>query len=155
MSQGDVSPIEPEDLPPTDLDEEVEPEEPAGLRPTEDADVPRRPGEAGIPDHADDDSTAYEDPMHPSVRAPMRDSPPAMPSDSPQGVDETGVTAVEQREGEPLDERLAREEPDVSVERAPAEDRRRWAAERGAEEAALREEGEAPAVPEEDVPFRP
>lgn len=33
-----------------------------------------------------------------------------MPEDEPQAVEEHGTTAGEQREGEPLDERLAREE---------------------------------------------
>jgi hypothetical protein len=34
------------------------------------------------------------------------------PGDEPAGVDETGTTATEQREGTPLDERLAEEEPE-------------------------------------------
>lgn len=34
------------------------------------------------------------------------------PPDEPQGLDEYGVTAEEQREGEPLDVRLDREEPE-------------------------------------------
>ncbi|GAA2780904.1 DUF5709 domain-containing protein [Kitasatospora paracochleata] len=39
------------------------------------------------------------------------------PPERPLGVERTGVTAAEQRAGEPLGERLAREEPEV----APAE----------------------------------
>lgn len=36
-----------------------------------------------------------------------------IPADRPLGVDEPGVTAAEQRHGEPLETHLAREEPDV------------------------------------------
>jgi hypothetical protein len=37
------------------------------------------------------------------------------PLDIPQGIDQHGTTAVEQREGEPLGRRLAAEQPDVDV----------------------------------------
>lgn len=37
------------------------------------------------------------------------------PRDHPQAVDEFGVTADEEREDEPLEDRLLREEPDVSA----------------------------------------
>jgi hypothetical protein len=40
---------------------------------------------------------------------------PLPPRDDPQAVDEWGVTVDEERRGEPLDLRLAREEPDVPV----------------------------------------
>lgn len=36
-----------------------------------------------------------------------------MPPDEPLGVDEYGTTEAEERHDEPLDERVAREEPDV------------------------------------------
>lgn len=39
----------------------------------------------------------------------------ALPGDRPLGVDEYGTTAEEQREGEPLGDRLAREEPEPEV----------------------------------------
>jgi len=41
----------------------------------------------------------------------------AVPGDNPVAVDDFGTTALEQREGEPLDVRLAREQPDL-LERA-------------------------------------
>jgi hypothetical protein len=37
----------------------------------------------------------------------------AVPGDNPTAVDDFGTTALEQQEGEPLDLRLAREEPDL------------------------------------------
>jgi hypothetical protein len=67
----------------------------------------------GIPAHADDTTSAYDDPRHPR----LDDSPPALPADEPQGVDEYGVTAEEQRHDEPLRARLLREEPDVGEDR--------------------------------------
>lgn len=66
------------------------------------------PEDEGLPDYADDDSTAYEDVDRPR----FRDSPAILPADEPQAVDEYGITAAEQRAGEPLDMALAREEPD-------------------------------------------
>lgn len=63
----------------------------------------------GIPDYADDTSTAYDSGDRPG----FEDSPPALAADEPQGVDEFGVTPAEQRAGEPLAARLVREEPDV------------------------------------------
>ncbi|MEU3721707.1 DUF5709 domain-containing protein [Streptomyces sp. NPDC031705] len=39
-----------------------------------------------------------------------------VPPDRPLAVDETGTTAAEQHTGESLDQRLAREEPEVSAE---------------------------------------
>jgi hypothetical protein len=75
------------------------------------SDAPRPhpgPEDEGIPDHADDMSTAFDE----ADRPRFADSPPTLPTDEPQAVDEHGVTAAEQREGESLDARLAREEPD-------------------------------------------
>lgn len=73
---------------------------------------PREPEAEGIPDYADDTSTAYDR----ADRPDLDDSPPALPADRPLGVDEHGVTAAEQRQGESLAEHLAREEPDVGAE---------------------------------------
>lgn len=70
-------------------------------------DVPETPEEEGIPDYADDTSTAYEETERPT----FSDSPAALPADRPQAVDEHGVTGPEAREGEPLEQRLQREEP--------------------------------------------
>lgn len=104
------------------------------------------PEEQGIPDHADDDSTAYGE----AERPRFRDSPASLPADEPQAVDEYGVTGQEARLGEPLAQRLAREqqaaEPDpeaIGAEELPAsasED------ELPAEEAAIHE------VPEDELP---
>jgi hypothetical protein len=46
----------------------------------------------------------------------MEDLLPEGPPDEPVAVEDYGMTAREQRSGEPLDERLAREEPEVSVD---------------------------------------
>jgi hypothetical protein len=73
---------------------------------------PDDPEQEGIPSHADDTSTAYDE----ADRPRFNDSPPPLPADRPLGVDEVGVTAAEQRRGESLADQLAREEPDVSAE---------------------------------------
>ena len=91
------------------------------------------PEDEGIPDHADDDSTAFDDTTRPQVR----DSPPPLPADEPQAIDEHGVTAAEQREGESLEAQLAREEPDVPAGYDTLEH-----GGRSAEEAAVRERSE-------------
>lgn len=70
---------------------------------------PEDPEEEGIPDYAVDTSTAYDE----ADRPRFEDSPPPLPADRPQAVDDFGVTASEAREGEPLDDRLERERPDV------------------------------------------
>ncbi|MFF0490248.1 hypothetical protein ACFYTQ_14610 [Nocardia sp. NPDC004068] len=44
------------------------------------------------------------------------------PPDDWTGVDRYGMTSREQREGEPLADRLAQEEPDVGERRRPVED---------------------------------
>src|SRR5947209_12495463 len=73
------------------------------------------PAADGIPEYADDDSTAWDD-----VGSPREaDGPDPYPlpvdrEDAPAAVDEYGTTPEEQRRGEPLDLRLSREEPDVS-----------------------------------------
>src|SRR5689334_15701412 len=71
------------------------------------------PAAAGVPEYADDDSSARDD--VPSGReAGGRDPAPLPPDreDGPLGLDEFGTTAEEQRRGEPLDRRLDREEPE-------------------------------------------
>jgi hypothetical protein len=65
----------------------------------------------GIPDYADDESTAYDE----SDRPRFEDSP-ALPGDEPVALDDFGLTGEEQREGESLEARLAREEPDMPEE---------------------------------------
>jgi Family of unknown function (DUF5709) len=73
------------------------------------------PAATGLPEYADDDSTAYDDVESPRV-ADGRD-PAALPADrddGPVAVDEFGTTAEEQLHGEPLDAALSREEPDLS-----------------------------------------
>lgn len=70
------------------------------------------PESEGLPDTADDTSSAYDDPNHPR----LAESPPALPTDEPQGVDEFGVTPEEARRGESLSARLVREEPDESID---------------------------------------
>ncbi|SHN47589.1 DUF5709 domain-containing protein [Cryptosporangium aurantiacum] len=79
------------------------------------ADPVTDPEAEGLPAYADDDS--FADPGRDSARVADGPSPAALPTDRPLGVTEFGTTANEQREGEPLEDRLRREEPDV-VERA-------------------------------------
>ncbi|MEE1927033.1 hypothetical protein V1J52_02360 [Streptomyces sp. TRM 70351] len=64
----------------------------------------RNPEEEGIPDLQDGTPEAQqaEDPQQMPV-----------PGERPVAADQFGTTFNEQREGEPLDERLAQEEPDV------------------------------------------
>jgi hypothetical protein len=79
-----------------------------------DDDFPDRvsdPQAEGLPDTADDDSTAYDDVN--SARQADGPSPAALPADRPVAVDRFGTTAEEQRRGNRLDQRLAEEEPDV------------------------------------------
>lgn len=71
------------------------------------------PAASGIPEYADDDSTADE--RADSIREADGRSPAALPAereDGPVALDEFGTTAEEQRRGEPLAGRLIREEPD-------------------------------------------
>src|SRR5881394_616459 len=79
---------------------------------------PRRvsdPAADGIPEYADDDSTAYDDVDSPRTADGPQPYPlPGDRDDGPAAIDEYGTTPEEQRRGEPLDLRLAREEPDVT-----------------------------------------
>jgi hypothetical protein len=72
------------------------------------------PAAEGLPDYADDDSTAFDDVLSPR-ESDGRDPAPLPPDrdTGPLALDEFGTTAEEQRQGEPLDQRLAREEGDV------------------------------------------
>ena len=69
------------------------------------------PEDEGIPRVADDDSSAYDshDPRDPRQ---FEDSPPALPTDEPLGVDTYGVTPFEATHREPLEVKLRREVPD-------------------------------------------
>ncbi len=69
------------------------------------------PESEGLPDTADDDSTAYDDVE--TGRWADGPDPAALPADRAQAVDRFGTTAEEQRAGESLDYRLSQEEPDV------------------------------------------
>ncbi|MDI1460910.1 DUF5709 domain-containing protein [Catellatospora sp. KI3] len=80
------------------------------------------PAADGIPEYADADSTADE--RVPSVREADGPDPAALPADRDEGplaLDEFGVTAQEQHDGESLDARLSREEPDVLAEISDAD----------------------------------
>ena len=46
-----------------------------------------------------------------------------VPGDDPTAVDDFGTTALEQQEGEPLDLRLSREQPDLGAAAAMPDDR--------------------------------
>lgn len=66
-------------------------------------------------DPFEDEGLATPDPALAAKRItgdPQDDVP--VPGDRPVAVDDFGTTAAEQRDGEPLDGRLAREEPDLS-----------------------------------------
>jgi hypothetical protein len=76
------------------------------------------PATTGLPEYADDDSTAYDDVE--SVRIADGRDPTALPADrddGPVAIDELGTTAEEQRHGEPLEAALSREEPDPGPDR--------------------------------------
>lgn len=68
-----------------------------------------------MPDYADDTSTAFSEEDRPR----FRDSPYPVPGREPEALDEYGLTAEEQRQGESIDERLAREEPDFGAPGTP------------------------------------
>lgn len=72
--------------------------------------IPNNPESEGIPDTADDTSTAYDEHDRPR----FEDSPVALPADEAVGVDDYGVTADESGRDEPLKARLVRERHDVS-----------------------------------------
>lgn len=65
----------------------------------------------GLPEVADDASPERERVEDPAVVA--------VPGDEPVAVDDFGTTAGEVRDGEPLDGRLAREQPDPALELGP------------------------------------
>ena len=72
------------------------------------------PEASGLPETADDDSTAYD-----SVESPRwadGADPAALPGVGPGGSNRFGDTAEEQHEGDSLDYRLSQEEPDVGAE---------------------------------------
>jgi hypothetical protein len=72
------------------------------------------PESSGLPDTADDDSTAYDD-VHTGREADGPD-PAALPGVGPGGATRFGNTAEEARAGEGLDRRLEQEEPDIQPE---------------------------------------
>ncbi|MDG4767648.1 DUF5709 domain-containing protein [Solwaraspora sp. WMMD406] len=67
----------------------------------------------GIPETADDDSTAYDDVA--SGREADGPDPASVPGDVPMAVDHFGNTAQEQRDGESLDYKVARESLETPV----------------------------------------
>jgi hypothetical protein len=84
------------------------------------------PAASGVPEYADDDSDADLD--VPSTREADGPDPAPLPpdrEDGPLALDEFGTTAEEQRHGEPLGARLAREEPEVATADAAAAPRDR------------------------------
>jgi hypothetical protein len=71
------------------------------------------PDPEGLPWPAGDDSTAWDD-VDTGREADGAD-PAVLPSDVPLAVDRYGATAEEQRRGESIDDKLAREEPDLTA----------------------------------------
>jgi hypothetical protein len=66
-----------------------------------------------VPDVDNDDVPEIADDNSPEdARNPADPEEPALPGDRPLGVDATGTTVEEQREGETLDQKLAREQRD-------------------------------------------
>ena len=74
------------------------------------------PEASGLPDTADDDSTAYDEVE--TGRWADGPDPAALAGVGPGGSNRFGDTAEEQREGESLDYRLSQEEPDFGAEDA-------------------------------------
>jgi len=72
------------------------------------------PEASGLPDTADDDSTAYDEVESP--RWADGPDPEALAGVGPGGSNRFGDTAEEAREGESLDYRLSQEEPDTGWE---------------------------------------
>ncbi|GAB2628657.1 hypothetical protein Aab01nite_21720 [Paractinoplanes abujensis] len=72
------------------------------------------PEASGLPDTADDDSTAYDEVE--TGRWADGPDPAALAGVGPGGSNRFGDTAEEQREGESLDRRLRQEEPDFGAE---------------------------------------
>ena len=74
------------------------------------------PAADGLPEYADDDSTAWDDVDSP--RAADGPEPAPLPpdrEDGPLAIDEYGTTAEEQRRGEPLDHRSRTSRPSISL----------------------------------------
>src|SRR5688500_5666094 len=71
------------------------------------------PEASGLPDTADDDSTAYDDVA--TGRQADGPDPAALAGAGPGGASRFGNTAEEQLQGDSLDYRLSQEEPDVSL----------------------------------------
>jgi hypothetical protein len=78
------------------------------------------PEASGLPETADDDSTAYDSVE--SGRWADGADPAALPGVGPGGSNRFGETAEEALEGESLDYRLSQEEPDVGATDPLAED---------------------------------
>ncbi|SDX97243.1 hypothetical protein SAMN05444365_101247 [Micromonospora pattaloongensis] len=76
------------------------------------------PEAEGLPRTADDDSSANDDVM--TGRWADGIDPQSLPTEQPQAVDRYGNTADEQRHGESLDYKLAREQGDTLVNEALA-----------------------------------
>ena len=72
------------------------------------------PEASGLPDTADDDSTAYDEVNSP--RWADGADPAALAGVGPGGSNRFGDTAEEQRQGETLEQRLRQEEPDFGAE---------------------------------------
>ena len=72
------------------------------------------PEASGLPDTADDDSTAYD--QVETGRWADGPDPAALAGVGPGGSNRFGDTAEEQRQGESLDYRLSQEEPDFGAE---------------------------------------
>jgi hypothetical protein len=72
------------------------------------------PEAEGLPDTADDDSTARDDVD--TGRAADGPNPAALPADRPLAVDRFGNTAEEQLDGESLDYKIAREQSERPVD---------------------------------------
>lgn len=78
------------------------------------------PASEGIPEYADDDSTAYDDVDSPRVADGRSPAPlPADRDEGPVGLDDVATTAEGQRRGGSLEDRLAEEEPDISPDDLP------------------------------------
>jgi hypothetical protein len=71
------------------------------------------PEAEGLPDTADDDTSADDGPE--SGREADGPDPAPLPGDRPLAVDQFGTTAQEQLDGEPLDHKVAREVPEPMV----------------------------------------
>ena len=74
------------------------------------------PEAEGLPDTADDDSTAFDDVWSPRIADGPDPAP--LPADDPQAVGHYGTTPDEGRAGESLDMKVAREEADLALAEA-------------------------------------